>query len=728
MNFEAQRMSEENQALDRSVGKPSRLVLFCVVNVFVVYGLFALQNRFWQYNAFNEGILSGAILGLSSVVAILGGLSCKNWLQGVWLATLLTAAVVLATAIEDSIDSEVSEGLTDALVGLFMVPTIVAIVSLPTLAMRLFFGWRLNPVGQKAVRESLTIESVLLFMAACAALLTLGRTPQIVWDMPISDFLEGLGMAVGLLGSTSCVVTLPGLWCHKQGRSLWIRWLLPACLVFIASTLTYGLFDMVFNNGDKWDILITSTTAGAITCSNLMLWLWVIGRSGYGIASADYASRDAEDNCVGAAVAQWNNRLWVAGTFICSVVAGVVSSSTLSGRLSEDQRFYELATRLKEVGGSVRLRDKEIFELNLGALATDDTLIEFKQFNQVLILGLAGSAVTDVGIAQIPTLFPNLISIDLGHTRITKHGLQSLSELKNLNACSFAGTGLSLSDINQFVSTLDQTSGFVASDASRLHQLQKLDLSDMRLGEVGLQELPDVESLVLKGNGLNDRDFQVLKDRSFRELNISDNPISGSGLPKNNVDRLIAHNVPLTDQAFAGFMAKASVKELEISNTQLTDAILPSLVRLHRLRIGDGLITEYGVSNSSLAFSVVIDFCSKQFVGDYLDQPQFGSSLCLANSGIRGANLRKLSGVPFLNSLDLSGTTLRDEDMESLKGIQVVAIDLSGTKVSAPGIVKSGIVASQIYVECGQFTPEELSFLRRYHNIIVGEDLPEYLR
>ncbi len=122
--------------------------------------------------------------------------------------------------------------------------------------------------------------------------------------------------------------------------------------------------------------------------------------------------------------------------------------------------------------------------------------------------------------------------------------------------------------------------------------IQSLDLSETQFTAEQIANLPpQVTRLNISNCNFNDDDIATItRTRDWSELNISGNPITGSGIRWAAIQHLIAHDAPLQDKFFSPTGSCCS-----LSNTQQTDAALTACASVNRLSIGNGQFTDQGV-------------------------------------------------------------------------------------------------------------------------------------
>ncbi len=719
--------------------QPWPIAAYLAASMLLAFTILWIQNNqffSWQWHILN-GLISGFALGQASWLAVVGGLWGRCWLTGIWVASLLAALLTLIFMLDESFNSIAS--WSDFFVsasGLWMLPLIILGISLPMLALRFVWGWQwVNAANEKKrLRTPLGLEEMMLGVTTVAALLFLTRVPQTIWEQPTHIFFQQIGVAFALLATVSLLSALPLLLCSVRVRSPWRRhaivWL-GACLL---TTAVFATFEAIMQY-ESWSIFqngITACVAGLMAGSLFVFGLAALTWSGLrvqGFTAREILTPEMDEQLHREIVKQRReHRYWVGTTLAVSMLSSFTLVGLTYARHQQDERLNNLARELASYGGSIIAHQRRLIALSLGQTATDDNLAKYAQHSYLSELSLANSQVTDAGLAQLPELFPNLVWLDLSGTKITSAGLQHLLKLPSLISLSLAGTKLEMTEIHHFLKKrapiLNQANGTMD------HRLIRLDLSNMSISQEDLVQLaPTCQRLILRNNGLTDATLAALQGRYFVELDISGNPISGVGLSSLKIESLIAKDVPLTDAAFAKALVSLSLNKLEISHTQLTDAILPTLGTINLLSLGEGQFTEAGVEKSVLMNCNRLGLNGPQFTGRCFSQLATGGyvqSLDLRGSGITDSNLRWLKDTT-VNRLDLSETKVTDRGLQALDGASIYALNLSGTQVTARGVANCRLSDCTIYLKFGQFTVQEIQQLQQQQTILVGDRFPDPL-
>jgi len=246
-----------------------------------------------------------------------------------------------------------------------------------------------------------------------------------------------------------------------------------------------------------------------------------------------------------------------------------------------------------------------------GFFQSDDVLESLGDLPGPMILNLAGTPISDAGLASLQKL--NVVGLNLELCRhVTDAGLSHLRELKSLRAIILTGTGITHIGLRHLTANgqlqaidLELCDG-IADDACQvlgeMKQLKMLNMKKsgfekLRITDVGLQRLePLVELQVLNlyGNKVTDAGLLHLQPlKNLEELHLSLLAITDQGLKHLQPLTTLKHLELLYSEGFAGptltdgmvefLKPLANLNTLNLTGAKLTDAGLERLATLKKL-------------------------------------------------------------------------------------------------------------------------------------------------
>ena len=221
------------------------------------------------------------------------------------------------------------------------------------------------------------------------------------------------------------------------------------------------------------------------------------------------------------------------------------------------------------------------FSVYLSHMAIGDkTMQQLKGLNKLKYLGLAGTSVTDAGLAELTGL--NLEGIEFGGSGITDKGMKSLVQIKSLKG--FSASFAELTDA-------------AMTDIATMENLEQLELNSRGITDVGLAKIVTLKHLhhltirleytKLKGGGL--AYLTKLPELQYLELfPIGNTPFNQfKPLPLGDLadcpmlEGLTLYNIALDDAATTELLKFTKLKTLTFApGTTINDA------NLKRLRAG----------------------------------------------------------------------------------------------------------------------------------------------
>jgi len=208
------------------------------------------------------------------------------------------------------------------------------------------------------------------------------------------------------------------------------------------------------------------------------------------------------------------------------------------------------------------------------------------------------------------------------------------------------------------------------------HELRSLSLAHCKLSIIAVKELSGLQglySLNLSGIDLSGFDFQALKESS-------------------NISYLLLDSCGISDQQLLTIIELfPKLRELNVSNSKITDASLSRINALEKLQILRCVGTN--VADGSMAA-----------IGDLTNL----EILDLSNTQLSGSDLFKLNTLRLLKELRLRGISLPDACLSAYEpGPQMKLLDVRESDVTAGGVKKFIKNARNVdlYISPGLFGP-----------------------
>jgi internalin A len=711
--------------------KPKRLIVYwllMVIAIGVLNGTFISwamlgANPAWLVFLAGaaETLIGGELLWISTVAGLLG----RNWLQGVLggalIAVLWLAIIILAMRDHTSLTHETFWYF-------FAAPLILSGAAIPAMVMRFVFGWRLSTAAEQFVpRRNFGVSEIFVVMAMIASFLFLSNVPQIALELPNNSLLLGMGMMMLTASIANAIVILPMVYVSFRIRQRWKRWLAYFVLLTLISILTFSFFGPFQNSPGMTVEVCCSFLLPTIAGLKWMRWI------GYRLQC--YAPRHASipmpnatsstDETENIQDDPWEMRdrtryrILATSVFGFSVLLSLGLLGITSLKRQEDLANLELHQTMKASGGAVSLTDRIVTELKFGPDIDDESFAASRPVVSVQKISLAHTKITDASLKRL-SKFPRLSSLDLSHTSITDEGLIELQRLRSLSHLSCAYTQVSADRATQTANQLRCTS----------LDLSGLNITDDQCLNILKNYVSYFQNLVLRDNLLTDAAVQqLISSPRIQELDISGNKIDGSflvGPVPPSLRSLVLEDVPITDVWLSTNANNLTIEKLVFSNTMLTEGAFLSGTPCNRLELGDGAITDKGLSKSAITFFNSLKLKSKNFDGSCFESwhPQI-SNLDMSDSGITDDQILFLANIPNLRVLNLANTKITDAALPQLAQMPIVYLNLSNTYVSFEGLRRTPFqTAGSIQVAVGQFTAEQIRELRRKWPVIVGN--PKY--
>lgn len=213
-------------------------------------------------------------------------------------------------------------------------------------------------------------------------------------------------------------------------------------------------------------------------------------------------------------------------------------------------------------------------------------------FEEVRLVGLDHTAVTDAGLAHLESL-KRLQVISLCDTQITDAGLIHLHGLTTLTSLNLGHTQIADGGLARL---------------QRLTSLQRLCLDETSITDAGLahlHKLTDLQELSLGGTQITDAGLMHLHElTSLQRLFLHTTQVTGAGFTHldslASLEFIYLNEASVTDAGLTSLRGLSGLRALSIAGTQVTDASVPQLHELIALRyldLSSTGITDDGLSN-----------------------------------------------------------------------------------------------------------------------------------
>jgi Leucine-rich repeat (LRR) protein len=208
--------------------------------------------------------------------------------------------------------------------------------------------------------------------------------------------------------------------------------------------------------------------------------------------------------------------------------------------------------------------------LDLGGVpVTDANLEAIKDLEQLQHLDLyLKEGFTDAGFKHIGAM-KNLVSLNIGATRITDAGLKHLKGLVNLEDLGLLGTHV--------------TDAGVVDLLKELKALRKLTLGETKITDATLKqvgELKDLEELRIDSTPVTDAGMKYLKElKGLKSLNIHRTKVGDAGIKElgqmQSLEEMVLGDVAITDAGLEALKGCKALKQLRINDSGQEDLGVP---------------------------------------------------------------------------------------------------------------------------------------------------------
>ncbi len=717
-------------------------LLLCNFSVMIVHRMVFEWSGSWVSTFSSIIVIAGigSLSGQACLMAVLGGLFGRSWISGYAIAALLAAVGVgLLLAGE-----ELSMSLTYAvaprhwhmvIMTMLLAPLFVMAVSVPTLAMRLYCGWRLTRDEMTSPpQRSIGLEDLFIGTAIVAAGLVLTLAARELGEMRASEFWIPGAVCFTVMAAASLIIVLPTLWVAFRIENSLLRLVMFASmavgfsgLVVVAVVVTN--YVMSRGGGSVFDPFETAlyTTAWMISAATTFLvGLSLLKAVGFKLTrSSELVLVLTDKDTVQTRQDVKQHRRLAATVFAVAVAINLGVMARIGTRESRFRALQAKHQELSHRSGSLSLNaEQAVVELSLGTDATsDDVQAAVTAYPQLKRLSLANSQIVDADLKLLSS-FPQLQSLNLNGTQISDAGLRELAKLPFLDELLLADTRVTIDGLVRLLTN---------------RRLNTLDLGNLGLTEANLEQLakiPDLSvlSLSLRGNPVSVWGVMRLKHVSgpIDKLDLTDCDLNAQSLwllTDRRYDALTLDGTPLTDAMLAPLLPKLTVRELSFDRTQVTDAIFPDLATakgVTGLVLGETRITEAGLAASALTTMHYLSLNSPQFNGSCFAiwKPKDLRSLDMRGSAVTDQAIFDIMQLPSVKYLDLSQTSITDAALPALTQMKLRQLDLSHTRVTAVGLAQSDFGIAQVHLSLDQFTAAQYKQIRRAVNVTF-EPMPQ---
>ena len=698
-------MSESTLPLARGSLLPlsAMLLLFLCADFFGMY--------FLQSTALQVFFFCGVYQAQAGIFCILAGAVGRSWIFSFLLSAVLSVSAILLFYCGDlwSIDLPWAE---ISMLACGVVPLFLFCGCIPFLVLRSFFGWHLTRSTFESEQPySLRIEDFFLAMVVVAGLLA--AAPAAIgfaigggfagdWTViPIAAVLSMVASAIAVV--PVCMVYFRTSTRHGRTAVLFLF-----AFLGLATATAIQLGIQLWNGASLGSALVGSiTTLLYLTTSSVLfsIGLVVLHWSGFRLQSIAKAreSTDATDpltdspSLATSSSYRKKNRIAAAGLVVGSIAISLCISYFTNERLKLTETYQRLNSTFLLEGGYVEHQGYKPVALRVPA-NMESSKLDLSQFKGLGTITLAGTKLAESTLNEIGKM-DSLMDIDVSQTALDDSDLMRLVRTTGFVRLSLAGTQVTVQGINHAMSSC---------------RITTLDIGYLGLDDDSVEKLriQDVLRLILRGNPITDKSLAYLTTLSYLDLSGTHCDGSEFGLLR-NVKSLLLDETSVNDAAIANLLASNSVlTRLSLRNTRVTDATLIALQKyqlLMELELGDGEITAKGLESAVLTPSDRLALNSRKFTGSIFQswKPTI-RRLDMSRSGVTDADVYLLASVGGLQELSLAHCDVSDASVEKLVAMNLMKIDLTGTKITSAMAAKLFPLPTEVYVSPSQCSPEEL--------------------
>jgi len=282
-------------------------------------------------------------------------------------------------------------------------------------------------------------------------------------------------------------------------------------------------------------------------------------------------------------------------------------------------------------------------------------------------INMNGAKVSANGLGALSAL-PNLETLNISNSRVGADSLVAIGKSQSLKTISLAN-----SDANDRV----------VSELSRIPHLQSLNLSGTQVtggSATGFGSMPELTELSLAGTSADDQVISALATLSIRNLDLSKSQITNASLPLllkiSTLETLDVSFCRVTGDGFKGF-GRSDIKELNVSATQFGIEgfkAIKGMKSLEKLIVYQTGLVQHQSCNVFRTFPNLKTMnAGKNGIGDPGMSVFFKGHKTLEklelhdNKGITDNGLAALVGVKTLKVLNVAGTSCGSAGARALK-------------------------------------------------------------
>ncbi len=670
-----------------------------------------------------DEVLTGWMLGQTSVVAMLTGLLGRTWLVA-WLSGIAIIMGGLGTIFACVSIVTPSSPPDDVWQAFMIIPWIGVNIVAPLVGARSFWGWSLRRDGEVEIpRSEHRLEDFFVFSIVAASTLVVA---QMFMPKPAPQMIELIIAGMGL--GYSLLFILPAVAVGFRSKT-WLQRILGAGLLSLATVLGFIVFFTLVGE-PLWVYIEELVSVVAAVTVTWLVGIHAILKSGYRLtryAAAPIAPKsdtlsinpldvneEDEPQLSREEQAARREARWLTG-----LVAGVAMTFVF-GTFAYDQwqiaYLRKLEDPAKYFGAAVSRIDLNHNSINGVVMSPSATVEDIQRVASVApsikYLSLAGTKTDDETLKALK-LFPALQRLDLSGTSITDKGLEQLPQLKVLSLADTKVTWAS------------------AIAWSMAKVTEELDLSGIGVTDRDIIATQDRASyplnLTLARNPITDEGVTAIlsSERYFNKMDLSDTEVVGDSLANHFCPRsVVLDGTKVTDTAIRNMLAHPSCQcgKLSLRRTQVTAAVLPALASrpmAMSLRLGHGLITEADIRSLRIASFDTLALNGPEFTGESLTARTIDYQVVdLSDSSVTDAVLKDLQVGRWIRALKLSNTQVT---MAGVLGFSSSLIDLRDAPLIRSKDIKHGMNISRLSLRHETCTPEEIVSLRK-NRVMFDED------